>query len=175
MKTKKSLLFYILLNIVISAATTLIVLLIWHFANPTPDVSITLADPSSASNSSEATEGITTMTPQPTTEFLQEGLKITISSVVGAGNLDMEYVQILNQSDGAINLTGWQIQNSRGERFTFPAMILNQDGAVEVHSKAGTNTVIELYWQSDAPIWQSGDTVTVVDAAGETQATYQIP
>ena len=83
MKTKKSLLFYILLNIVISAATTLIVLLIWHFANPTPDVSITLADPSSASNSAEATEGITTMTPQPTTEFLQEGLNITISSVVG--------------------------------------------------------------------------------------------
>ncbi len=89
--------------------------------------------------------------PCPTTEFLQEGLTIAIPTVVGAGNLEMEYVQILNQSDGAINLNGWQVQNGRGQQFTFPAMILNRDGAVEVHSKAGTNTVIELYWQSDTP------------------------
>lgn len=175
MKTKKSLLFYILLNILISAATTLIVLLIWQAAHPTPDVSITLADPNNGSGDIESTEETLTTTPLPTTEFLQEGLTIAIPTVVGAGNLEMEYVQILNQSDGAINLNGWQIQNGRGQQFTFPAMILNRDGAVEVHSKAGTNTVIELYWQSDTPIWQPGDTVTLVDAGGETQATYQIP
>ncbi|MBG0786429.1 MAG: lamin tail domain-containing protein [Anaerolineaceae bacterium] len=175
MKTKKSLLFYILLNILISAATTLIVLLIWQAAHPTPDISITLADPNSSSSDVQPTEETLAATSQPTTEFLQEGLTIAIPSVVGAGNLEMEFVQILNQSDGAINLSGWQIQNGRGQAFTFPAMILNQDGAVEVHSKAGTNTVIELYWQSDTPIWQSGDTVTLVDASGETQATYQIP
>ena len=175
MKTKKSLLFYILLNILISAATTLIVLLIWQLAHPTPDVSITLTDPNATSNNSDENVENTAVASQPTTEFLQEGLNITISSVVGAGNLDMEYIQILNQSGGAINLSEWRIQNGRGQQFTFPAMILNQDGAVEVHSKAGTNTVIELYWQSDAPIWQSGDTVTLFDASGETQATYQIP
>ncbi|QRN83551.1 lamin tail domain-containing protein [Chloroflexota bacterium] len=175
MKTKKSLLFYILLNILISAATTLIVLLIWQATHPTPDVSITLTDPNSGSGDIESTGETFAITPQPTTEFLQEGLVLTIPTVIGAGNLEIENVQILNRSDGAINLSGWQILNDRGQRFTFPAMILNQDGAVEVHSKAGTNTVIELYWQSDTPIWQPGDTVTLVDSGGETQATYQIP
>jgi len=175
MKTKKSLLFYILLNILISAATTVTVLLIWQVTHPTPDVSITLADSNNSPNSNETAQESAAESPQPTTEFLHEDLKIAISSVVGAGNLDLEYIQILNQSDGAINLSSWQIQNGKGQIFTFPAMILNQDGAVEVHSKVGTNTVIELYWQSDAPIWQSGDTVTLVDANGDTQATYQIP
>ncbi len=116
-----------------------------------------------------------TTTPLPTTEFLQEGLTIAIPTVVGAGNLEMEYVQILNQSDGAINLNGWQIQNGRGQQFTFPAMILNRDGAVEVHSKAGTNTVIELYWQSDTPIWQPGDTVTWSMPAGKRRPHIKYP
>jgi len=175
MKTKKSLLFYILLNVLISAATTLFVLFIWQAAHPTPDVSITLQNPDNGLSDSEFTVADHSETPQPTTEFLQEGLTLTIQSVVGAGNLEMERVQILNQSDGAVNLSGWQIQNGQGQNFIFPAMILNQDGAVEVYSKAGMNTVIELYWQSDVPIWQSGDTVTLVDASGDVQATYQIP
>jgi len=175
MKTKKSLLFYILLNVLISAATTLIVLLIWQATHPTPDVSITLQNPNSGSSEGNLTEAILSETPQPTPEFLQEGLDIIIQSVVGAGNLEMERIQILNQSDGPVNLSGWQLQNGQGQHFTFPVMILNQNGAVEVHSKAGTNTVIELYWQSDAPIWQSGDIVTLVDADGDVQATYQIP
>ena len=175
MKTKKSLLFYILLNVLISAVTTLIVLFIWQLAHPTPDVSITLQNPNGSSSDSSSTESDNAQTPQPTTAFLQEDLSLAIQSVVGAGNLEMERIQILNESDGAVNLSGWQIQNGRGETFTFPAMILNQDGAVEVYSKAGTNTVIELYWQSDVPVWQSGDTVTLVNANGDLQATYQIP
>jgi hypothetical protein len=173
MKSKKSLLFYILLNILISAGTTLIVLLVWQAAHPTPEIvsPITPTNTSDPSGSMEEAQP----TSQPTLDFLEEDVQITIRSVVGAGNLEMENVQLLNQSEGAVNLNGWQIQNGRGTHFTFPALILNQGGAVEVHSKAGTNTVIELYWQSDAPIWQSGDTVTLVDTDGNVQATYQIP
>ena len=175
MKSKKSLLFYIFLNILISAGTTVSVLLIWQAAHPTPEitspdspVNTSTADPSAAAEAVKPTS-------QSTLTFLQEDLQITIRSVVGAGNLEMENVQILNQSEGAVNLNGWQLQNNRGTHFTFPALILNQNGAVEVHSKAGANTVIELYWQSDTPIWQPGDTVTLVDTDGTVQATYQIP
>lgn len=175
MKSKKSLLFYILLNILISAGTTLIVLLIWQAAHPAPEItSLTTQANAGSANPSEAAEAALA-TSQPTLDFVQDNIQIIIRSVVGAGNLEMEYVQILNQSEGAVNLNGWQLQNGRGAHFTFPALILNQEGAVEVRSRAGTNTVIELYWQSDAPIWQSGDTVTLVDTTGTVQATYQIP
>jgi hypothetical protein len=175
MKAKKSLFFYILLNILISAASTLIVLLIWQAAHPAPEIASpnALSDvPSSASSTAPGGEAASA---QSTPEFVQENVQVLIRSVVGAGNLEMEYVQIFNQSEGAVNLNGWQLQNGRGQHFTFPALILNQEGAVEVHSKAGTSTVIELYWQSDAPIWQSGDTVALVDVDGTIQATYQIP
>jgi hypothetical protein len=173
MKSKKSLLFYILLNILISAGTTLIVLLVWQAAHPTPEI-VSPITPTNTADPSGSMEEVQT-TSQPTLDFLEEDVQITIRSVVGAGNLEMENVQILNQSEGVVNLNGWQLQNGRGNHFTFPALILNQGGAVEVHSKAGTNTVIELYWQSDTPIWQPGDTVTLVDTDGTVQATYQIP
>lgn len=175
MKAKKSLLFYILLNILISVATTLIVLLIWQAAHPSPQMTGANAIPEANSGTLSTPSSGEAEIAQSTPDFLQEDLQVLIRSVVGAGNLAMEYVQILNQSEGAVNLNGWQLQNGRGQHFTFPAMILNQDGAVEVHSKAGTSTVIELYWQSDAPIWQSGDTATLIDAEGKIQATYQIP
>ncbi len=175
MKAKKSLLFYILLNILISAATTLVVLLIWQAAHPSPQMTGSKTIPEANSGTLSAPSSGEAETTPSKPEFLQEDLQVLIRSVVGAGNLAMEYVQIFNQSEGAVNLNGWQLQNGRGQHFTFPAMILNQDGAVEVHSKAGTSTVIELYWQSDAPIWQSGDTVTLIDAEGKIQATYQIP
>jgi hypothetical protein len=173
MKSKKSLLFYILLNILISAGTTLIVLLVWQAAHPAPEI----VSPILPTNTTDPSGSVDDVLPtsQPTLTFMEEDIQITIRSVVGAGNLEMENVQILNESEGAVNLNGWQLQNGRGAHFTFPAMILNQNGAVEVHSKAGTNTVIELYWQSDTPIWQPGDTVTLVDIDGTVQATYQIP
>jgi hypothetical protein len=175
MKAKKSLFFYILLNILISAATTLIVLLIWQATHPAPEIASPNALADATASASSVPSASEDQSAQPTPEFVQEDVQVVIRSVVGAGNLEMEYVQILNQSDGAVNLNGWQLQNGRGQHFTFPALILNQDGAVEVHSKAGTSTVIELYWQSETPIWQSGDSVTLVDPDGTIQATYQIP
>ncbi len=173
MKKNSNLFFYILLNILISAATTLTVLLIWQAAHPLP-LANTFTSIQPDPNSEDAVSGVK-IENSPTTEFVQDEINVTIRTVVGAGNLEMEYVEILNQSTGPVDLTNWQLVDELGSRFTFPALILNQDGAIEVHSKAGNNSVIELYWQADSPIWQSGDTVTLLDASGETQATYSIP
>jgi hypothetical protein len=173
MKKNSRILFYILLNILISAATTLTVLLIWQAVHPMPQSTAPLPDQTdlNTNNATSANE----VAENSTTEFMQENIDVTIRTVVGAGNLEMEYVEITNQSEGAVDLTNWQLMNDQGDSFTFPALILNEDGAIEVHSKSGNNTVIELYWQADTPLWQSGETVTLLDAAGETQATYLIP
>jgi hypothetical protein len=62
-----------------------------------------------------------------------------------------------------------------GQVFVFPALILNEGGAIKVLSQKGNNTVIELYWQSEVPIWQPGEIAKLLTADGETIATYSIP
>ncbi|MCB2202834.1 lamin tail domain-containing protein [bacterium] len=172
MKNKSKLVFYLILNVLVSAATTLTVLLIWQATHPQPEIVDIPAAPSTGQiDDSASTEEI----PAPTLDLLQQDYQVSIRTVVGAGNLDMEYVEVINQSSGAVDLTGWQLINPDEVRFDFPALILNEGGAVEVHSKTGQNTVIELFWQADTPLWASGDTVTLQDADGTVQATYSIP
>jgi hypothetical protein len=72
-------------------------------------------------------------------------------------------------------MTGWQLVDNEDQRFIFPTLILNNGGAIKVYSKNGNNTVIELYWQADAPVWQSGETVSLLDSSSDLIATYSIP
>lgn len=172
MKNKSKLIFYLILNILVSAATTLTVLLVWQATHPRPEIVNAPSPPSTGQTDDRES---TIETPLPTLDFVQQDYQVNIRTVVGAGDLAMEYVEIVNQSEGAVDLTGWQLINPDGVRFEFPALILNQAGAVEVHSKTGQNTVIELFWQADAPLWNAGDTVTLQDTEGAVQATYSIP
>jgi hypothetical protein len=172
MKHKPRLLLYILLNILISAVTTLTVLWLWERAHPRPIVDL---------------ESLNLPTPNPTLtenienssiEFVEGDFEVEIYAVVGAGNLDVEYVEIRNLSPGPVDPAGWQLIDEDGHSFTFPtspSWVLNSNGAVKILSKKGNHSVIELYWQADDAIWQSGELATLLDANGETIATYSIP
>ena len=127
---------------------------------------------SSLSTQKTAQEG----TPiEPSLAFVREDIQVIIRTIVGAGNLDVEYVEIFNQSEGPVDLSGWQLKDENENTFTFPTLILNSEGSIKVLSKQGTNTVIELYWQADSPIWQSGELANLTDAGGTSIATYSIP
>jgi len=173
MKPKSRLILYILINILVSAATTLTVLWIWERTHPAPEP---LADPlllpSDNGGDPEAVPPTATLPPFDWVEGQED---VIIHSVVGAGNLAVEYVEIRNQSTGAVDLSGWQLRGGENDAFTFPAIILNEGGAVKVYSKAGNNTVIELYWQAETPVWQPGKTVSLLDAGGTVVSTYSIP
>jgi hypothetical protein len=62
-----------------------------------------------------------------------------------------------------------------GEAFTFPQITLFEKGALYVYSKSGLTSVVTLYWELDNPVWESGDTVLLVDSQGQTHASHQIP
>lgn len=179
MNKKSRLLFYLLINILLSAAVTLTVLWIWDLRHPYPEDSTNLTGTSSEqtglSQSNQASSDSQNRIDDSTIAFTNENIDIDIYTIVGAGNLEVEYVEIRNQSQGPIDLTGWQLMDETGQTFTFPALILNSGGAIKVLSKQGNNSVIELYWQSDSPIWQSGETARLLNAAGETITTYAIP
>ena len=165
---------YIIINILVSAATMLIVLLVWEWLHPSPDIA-PLSTPieGQVQGNNQSNSNLPAAT--PSIQLIDDNFQMTIRKVVGAGNLEMEYVEILNESEGAIDLTGWELKDENGNSFTFPTMILESGGALTIHSKAGQDTVIELYWQSDSPIWQSGESVQLLDQDGNLTATYSIP
>ena len=179
MKKIPFLILFILINILISALTTLGILWIWDLTNPTsPDCSnqpvIKPVDNTEDSQSTESASSSDTLT-NSQIDFVDDNFEIKIYAIVGPGNLDVEYVEIKNHSQGAIDLSNWQLLDENGNLFTFPALILNSEGAIKVLSKSGTNTVIELYWQSAQPIWQSGETASLLDSTGQLITTYSIP
>jgi hypothetical protein len=48
-------------------------------------------------------------------------------------------------------------------------------GAVQIHTAAGTNTVVDLYWNMNAPVWKSGETASLYDASGNLIVVYKVP
>lgn len=170
---------YILINILISTVTVLVVLWIWESTHPTalkaPANTLMVGEERSAPDNETAAPVDQDSAAAATLGFVTEDVQVSIHAIVGPGNLDVEYVEIHNQSQGSLDMTSWQITDQDGNVFTFPSLILNEGGAVKVLSKPGNNTVIELYWQSEAPIWQPGEIANLLNAQGTVIATYSIP
>lgn len=101
--------------------------------------------------------------------------EVAIDSVIGAGDIESERVVIKQNGEGELLLAGWRLEDENGNIFTFPQVTLFKGGAVNIFTRAGTNTVVDLYWGLEQPLWTSGETVTLLDAQNETQATYTIP
>ena len=148
-----------------------LVLWLWQKQMPLPGIkptftpAVTLAsaalpsDPQKPANS----------TPHPSDGVLN------IEGVFGAGDLNVEYILIRNQSNSSVNLSGWSVSSSTKESFSLPQLTLNTNGAVRLYSKHGTNTVIELYWNSDQALWTSGSQIFLLDQSGQQQASWQVP
>lgn len=122
-------------------------------------------------------EPTATTTPKPTaTESDSNGEpQIVIDSVIGAGDLPTERVILKRTGSGELLLEGWQLVEEGGLVFTFPRFKLFEDGSVSIYSKAGQPTSFQLFWELEEPVWQSGETVTLLDDTGQVQATYRVP
>lgn len=103
------------------------------------------------------------------------GDQVEIVAVIGVGDLGSERVQLRGISDVALPLTGWRLQDEDGNSYTFPQITLFGSGAVDVYSTRGVDTVVALYWNSSVSIWETGETVTLMDNDGSVQATYVVP
>jgi len=229
MKSWNRLFFYLLLNVLVSACTTLAVLFLWdQFSGPLPRNLLpkALSNLSAPSTVTPVPEAAGTAQPQltPTEEFLvyqvQSGdtfeslaekynisveelisvngfsrsqplgegevLRIpvrpsgsvVIDSVVGAGDLESERVLLKQRGEGELSLVGWRLEDGQGNLFVFPQfpqLILYKGGAVNVHTRSGSNTVVDLYWGLASPVWKSGSTVTLRDPQGNVRASYEVP
>lgn len=169
---------FILLNIFVSATTVLLVIWLTQSGTiqlptkPTLTPVITKINPSTEVPVAQNTATKPTATiPKASAD---EGT-LQIEGVFGAGELSVEYILIRNQSESPINLNGWSIQSSNGKKLDLPQLSLNKNGAVRLYSKHGTNTVIELYWNSDQALWTSGSKIQLLDPNGEQKSDWQVP
>lgn len=175
MRSRKSPLGYIILNIFISAATTLLVLVIWNQLHKT--------DLPKPSGSLEGYALPPTQV-QPTLAACPADLAdlppidqsvIQIENIIGSGDVQNEIVELKRVGNGQLCLTGWTLKDQEGNTFIFPNLVLNSEATIDVNTRTGRNSVTELYWGLQSPAWKSGETATLVDTGGNIRAVFVIP
>jgi hypothetical protein len=151
--SNKKLVTYIGINIFVSALTALIVISLWTRATLNSDAPV-LPDGS----------GNTTLSNQ-----------LSISTVVGAGDLENERFSLAHVGTQDVSLSGWRLRGEDGSEFRFPALVLHPGAQVVVYSKAGDDSATELFWDRQIPAWYTGEEISLVDASGQIQARYTVP
>ena len=164
---------FLILNVIVSAATTLIVLVLWDHGQSPAFLSGSGGQPV-AGQTGIAANVTQSPTMQPTLPPLDQTV-VMIETVIGAGDINNEVLVLKRVGEGDLSLTGWKVSNGRGDSFVFPDLLLSKNGSVRLYSRSGASTVIELYWGRTDPAWRSGDTVTLSDYQGNTRATYTVP
>jgi len=131
-----------------------------------------VSGPSSPSPARTSTPSPPTLTPPPSDS---QAPRLEIRGVDGAGILDKETVRLLN-TGGLAAMAGWTLDDGQGQVYRFPdGFTLYNRGAVSLHSKAGTDTAIDLYWGVAGAVWTSGRMMTLRDGSGAVQSTFTIP
>ncbi|MGH8913216.1 MAG: lamin tail domain-containing protein [Acidimicrobiia bacterium] len=92
-------------------------------------------------------------------------------------NLNDEWVQIRNEGDTVVDLTGWVLKDeSASHRYSFPtSFILAAGEAVTIHTGCGENFGTTLFWCNvGSAVWNNdGDTAFLLDPNGNTHLTYE--
>jgi isoaspartyl peptidase/L-asparaginase-like protein (Ntn-hydrolase superfamily) len=173
MNQSTRLLLYLLLNVVLSACTILTVLWIWDRPGQPLQSMLGAARNDSGAGAVLPVEPAAAATATVVKEY-PKGL-INISSIIGAGSLADEKVTFVRQGAGELQLAGWKLEDSDGNVYLFHGLTLYENGAIILHSGAGMDTAIDLYWNQSKAVWREGETAILYDPLGEVQATYTIP
>jgi LysM repeat protein len=101
--------------------------------------------------------------------------QVIIENVIGVGVQATEHVVLLRTGDGELSLAGWRLEDGKGNVYTIPMLTLYKGGAINLNTRTGQDTVVDLFWGLASPIWKSGKTVFLYDAQNALRATFSIP
>ena len=114
--------------------------------------------------------------PIPTEAVVTGQGEIAIAAITDPGALETEAVQIVNNGAELQSLQGWKLRDEDGHVYTFGDVGIFGEGAgILLHSRAGANSALELFWGLDEPAWRSGETLTLWNAAEQVVATFVVP
>lgn len=168
MRQRPSLFPFLLINLLVSALTTLAVLWAWNrFIAPVNNACLT--NPSSSVPAAGVPTALQNSLPALDAPVIQ------IEYAVGAGDLNQESLRLSRVGEGDLSLLGWKLSDGTGHEYIFGNISLSKGGAVDLYTRAGTDTAIALYWGQTAAIWKSGMTATLSDWQGNLRAQLTIP
>ena len=92
--------------------------------------------------------------------------------IIGGGNKNEEWVQLINTCSSPINLSGYLVKDtSASNSYTFRTFSLVPKQKVKLHSGCSTNTTTDLYWECPertTSVWNdTGDHAYLFDAQGK--------
>ncbi len=114
----------------------------------------------------------TTSSTSTTTISASSGIKISAVQFDAPGNerenLNGEWVEVSN-SGANTDMSGWTLQDEQKHTYNFPSGFEMKTGtSIKIHTGSGTDTPLDLYWNSSRAIWNNGgDTATLKDQNGE--------
>ncbi len=170
MDDKKRWLPFILLNIFVSVVVTSAILFWYDRTYRQAVIPATVISYSSPTSFAPAKAELPAATLDPTAK-----INVKIISVIGAGTFDAEMVLVRYSGEGELDLTGWTLEDEDKNVYDFPQLILYPAGAVQIHTMAGQDTVVDLYWGLRQSVWQSGEEVKLIDPHGTERASYKVP
>ena len=112
--------------------------------------------------------------PTATRDPNQPAPAVSIREARGVGQLADELLVIVN-TGGSVDLAGWTLRDETGHLYTFPALALNKDATLNLHTAAGADTAADLYWGQTAAVWAKDKSVLLTDAGGTLHSRYTIP
>ncbi len=102
--------------------------------------------------------------------------EIEVAGVEGVGVLDEEAVQIVNSGLSQQSMVGWKVRDEDSNVFTFGDVSIFGEGAgIRLHSRAGSNSSADLYWNLTEPAWRSGEVLTLWNADDQVIARFVVP
>jgi hypothetical protein len=123
-------------------------------------------------------EGFATAVPgagdRPASPTAEGAPQVLIRGAYERGDLQTEFVYLENLG-GVATMLGWTLDDGEGNVFPFPGFTLYNGGGVNVYTRAGTNSVINLYWGFDQPLWTPGKLITLRDAQGASHSQFLVP
>ena len=139
--------------------------------------------------STASATGISTRTVNPTAATATAaaaGIKISNATCSNEDPLPtdptLEFVELRNDSETSVTLTGWKIMNARtNTSYTFPTFTLTGPGKyVTLYSRSGTDQPEPVsgnsffYWGHTNQIWFLGDTIELRDSSGTLIASHSL-
>jgi LysM repeat protein len=91
--------------------------------------------------------------------------QLEIVDVIGRGAPGVETVIIANRGR-AVSLTGWSLRDAQGNAYVFPNLYLAPGAEVRVHTGAGEDTPLHLYWNRETAVWEGKDMAVLADPDG---------
>jgi LysM repeat protein len=112
-------------------------------------------------------------TPTPIAASVNTGIRLTAAA--NAGDVAAETVGIANDSDLAVNLQGWRLEREGGPAYTFGNILLFPGSGLTLHSGAGTDSSVDVYWNQAAPVWASGAAARLINPQGTEVSRLSVP